>query len=433
VDNAYSQRVENIIDSSGTGKSVTRMFAKYLFGSGFANEKFYNKVVNKKGLTADKLLRKVCKSISKFDGFAVHFNYNLNYTVSEVQIVPFKHCRKVTEDNEDHPNTIAVYDDWGRERKKGIDREKIDYIDLFNDSPEVVKAQVEAAGGWAKYKGQILYWTIEEGDYCLAPGDAVLEVMQTDSKAKGFKYRGITTNFMASHVLEIDQFEEDPDATEDEKEQFMETLNEFQGSDEALKILLLERRPGSAPFTMTKVDIQKVDDLYKYTEESCRDNIIRHYLIPSVLLMAIPGKLGTNKEMNEAAQQYNAITSDYRLMIEEVFELMFRSFYYEINPDKDYTIIPLIMQLQEAIPKDFFPDTTKNERRKSIGLPEVEDETARTQSLAEIIGVGGVTAYVAVLADPALSKEQKIENLQILFGIDKATAERAVYGKTQAA
>lgn len=431
VDNAYPQRVENIINSSGTGKSVTKMLAKYIFGGGFEDKEFYKKVVNKKGLTADKLLRKVTRSVSKFDGVAIHFNYNLNYKKSETNIVPFKHCRKVSEENEEHPNTIAVYDDWGRDRKKQIDRDKIDYINLYNPDPNVIQEQVIAAGGWSKYKGQILYWSVEEGEYPLAPGDAVLEDMQTDSKAKTFKYRGITTNFMASHVLEIDAFQtsEEGGTSDDQKLQFMQTLADFQGGDDALKVLLLERQPGSEPFQMTKVDIQKVDDLYKYTEESAQNNIIRHYLIPPVLIMAIPGKLGSNKEMNEASQQYNAITSEYRLMLEELFILIFEEFYYDINPVKNYKIIPLTEELREAIPVDFFKDTTKNERRKSIGLPEEVEAAATTVTLAEKIGVGGVTAFTNILVDPVLTKEQKIQSLVLIFGITKAEATAAVTGE----
>lgn len=431
VDNAYPQRVENIINSSGTGKLVTKMLAKFIFGGGFTDRKFYEAVVNKKGMTADVLLRKQSREIAKFEGLAFHFNYNLLYKKIEVNFIPFKHVRFTSDENKDHPNMFAVYDDWGKEKKKSIDKERVDYIDMYNPDPEVIKEQVKKAGGWAKYKGQILYWTPEGLEYPLAPGDAVLEDMQTDSHAKIFKYRNITTNFMASHILEVEEFlETDENSTaEDQREAFMETLQNFQGSDEALKILLLEKKPGAGGVNLKKVDIQDVEKLYEYTETSVRDNIIRHYLIPPALLIATAGKLGTAKEINESTQFFNMVTLDYRIVMEQLFKTAFDGFYTELNPTKDFTIIQLSESMREAITSEFFPDTTSNERRASIGLPEKADKEATQQTLAEKIGVGGITAYTAIIANPDLSAEQKLENLQILFGLDKETAYKAVYGR----
>lgn len=431
IDNAYPQRVENIINSSGTGKLVTKMLAKFIFGGGFVDKIFYKSKVNKKGLKADKLLRKVALSLATFEGgVALHFNYNLNFQKIEVNFIPFKHCRLTTDDNKEHPGMIAVYEDWGREKNKQIDRKKIDYIDFYNPDPEVIQKQVEEAGGWGSYKGQILYLSQEHLEYPLATGDAVLEDMQTDSKAKIFKYRGITTNFMASHILEVDQFEETDENTTSEsgKEEFMEVLQDFQGSEEALKILLLERKVGSMPFDLKKVEIQDVDKLYQYTEDSVRDNIIRHYLIPPILLMAVPGKMGTANEIDVAYQIYNANTNDYRIIVEELFKEAFDNFYIDLNPSKDFSVIPITAQMREPIAKDFFPDTTKNERRISINLPEEEGLGVNTTTLAEKIGVGGVTAFTSILVDPILNEEQKIQSLMVIFGVTKEEATRAVKG-----
>ncbi len=60
-DNAYPQRVLDIINSSGTGTLCTDLMAKFIYGNGFKDKALGKLVVNKKGLTANQLLRKLSK------------------------------------------------------------------------------------------------------------------------------------------------------------------------------------------------------------------------------------------------------------------------------------------------------------------------------------------------------------------------------------
>ena len=66
--------------------------------------------------------------------------------------------------------------------------------------------------------------------------------------------------------------------------------------------------------------------------------------------------------------------------------------------------------------------------RKMLGLPEVDlaelTPIKSSKSLASEIGVGGVTALSVILADPNNTPEQKSNMAQIIFGIEKAEADR---------
>lgn len=429
-DNAYPQRVEDIISSSGTAALCTFMLRKFIFGGGFKDKNFYKQRVNKQGLTADKLLRKSARSLSRFNGVAFHVNYNALYQKTEVSIVPFKHIRFTTEDNKKYPNMLALYHDWGLDSERSVDVKKIDYINFYNPDPEQIQKEVDKAGGWANYKGQILFWSDEGLEYPLCPGDAVLEDMQTDSKIKYFKYRNVTTNFMASHVIEVDEFEGGEEGTgSKDKEAFMEMLQDFQGADESLKIMLLEKKAGASPATITKLDIQDVDKLYQYTEDSVKNNIIQQYGIPSVLILQVAGKLGNSTEIAEATEFYNSNTMDYRLICEECFTELFDNFAWDINPSKDYSIVPLKPAAVQKITQEYFPYVTKNEIRVSIGEPEVEEAEANVKSLVEQLGVGGTQAFIAMLTDPVLKEDQKLEIAINFFEIDEAKAKKMVYGK----
>ena len=457
-DNAYPQRINTIINSSGTGTLCASLYAKFLYGNGFVQEALAKTIVSpQKRLSANKLLVKVGKSFSKFNGFAIHVNYNALYKKSSLNYVPFQDIRFTTSDNEDYPNMLAVYDDWDRTKSSKIKKKEIDYINFYNPDPEVIAEQVAAAGGWENYKGQIYYITNEGVEYPLAPSDSVLEDVQTDSQAKIFKFRNISTNFMASHILETGEFEDPAD-----KDAFLDNLNTFQGSDDTSKILLLEKSTDESSFVLTKVDIQDIDKLYQFTEESVRDNIIRNHLIPSVLLLATPGKLGSSSEIKDATAFYNGVTEDERNLIEESFTELFRNSMFVVEPE--FKIIPVAAKTVEA--KDtpegkkevvslLGNDLLSEKQKKTIlevvynyssedslrliptsfvqteGSEEPEeavDEEAKAR--AGLRGsVGGSNSIVSIqekVNTGVITKNQAIAVLELIFGLSEQQAKRMI-------
>ena len=356
TDNAYPQRVEDIINSSAVGTLCHNLALKFTVGANFADKEFNNVKLNSKGLTTKKLLRKVASDLLKYNGFAVHINYNALYQKVSYNYIPFEYCRLTSSDS-DHPDKLALYDDWQKVNGR-IKKEEIDYIDFFNDSPNVIEKQVQEAGGWENYNGQVYYYSANGKSYPLSPVDSVLEDMQTDSKTKLFKYRNVSTNFMASHFLEVDEFE-----SEDDRAEFEEVLTEFQGADDALKIMLLEKKAGQeASFNLQKVDIQGVDRLYEYTENSVRDAIIRNYLIPPVLLLQTSGKLGSAKEIQDATNYYNGIVNYNQDLLEEIFAELFRN---NIRVEKaEFNILPLKAKVDELEVTNLISNTNLSEEQK---------------------------------------------------------------------
>lgn len=336
VDNAYPQRIIDIINSSGTGTLCTEILAKFIYGGGFASESLAKLKLNKEGLTANKLLFKIGKSRSKLSGFAIHVNYNALYQVSSLSFVTFEDIRFTTDDEKnEHRNMLAIYDDWQKVKRSKIYQKDIEFINFYNPKPEVIQREVEESGGWSNYKGQILYFTPEGLKYPLAPSDSVLEDVQTDSQAKTFKNRNISTQFMASYIVRTGMFE-----GETEREEFLESLTTFQGADNTSKILLMEEEDfdasdDSASFKLEKIDIQDIEKLYEFTEESVRNNIIRNYLIPPTLLVATAGKLGSSTEIQDATAFYNGVTDDLRRSTEEVFAELFRNSVFETDGNFD--------------------------------------------------------------------------------------------------
>jgi hypothetical protein len=242
-----------------------------------------------------------------------------------------------------------------------------------------------------------LYYSADGHEYPTATADPVLEDCVTDGEIKLKKYRDVTTNFMASHIyINRGVFED-----EAERSGMQDTLQSFQGSDNVGKIMMVESTEEATDPKLLKVDIQNTDKLFEYTEQSVQDNIRQNYGIPSILIgKETQGKLGTSGEFIEATDNYNKNTKDERLVVEEVYRKVFSRYYYNINPTNDYSIIPITATA----------------------------ENVDSENLAAAIGVGGVQALTTILVDPVLTPQQKVNTIQVVFGVDKLSAEAMVNG-----
>lgn len=340
VDNIYPQRMREYCRASGTASNCIKTYAKFIRGGGFADKIFYKSVVNQLGQTADAILRKISNDISEFRGYALHVNYDGLARVSSVTHIPFEYCRLSLPDDYDVSPKIAVYDNWDKVKNKTIDIKRIDFIDKFNPEPEVVLTQVERAGGFENYKGQVLWVSLDGDQYPLAIYDSVIEDIIASAGTKTYRLRQTTTNFLASHIVEIPfQFESD-----EEREAQKEVFSDFQGVDKSNKLLMLEN-PDAADkdggIKLHKVDIQDGDKMFQITNQTCKDSILEVFSMPPVLAgVQIPGKLG-NQDMKDAYDFYNSVTIDERIMIEEDIKKIFSRFNKIINPTGNYSILPL--------------------------------------------------------------------------------------------
>lgn len=334
-DNAYPNRIIDIVNNSGVASACVGMKARFLMGGGFEDLNFYKQKVNRKGLIVDQLLRNICNNFSLLPMVSIHVNYNALFQKIEVNPIPFQNIRLTTEDSKKYANMVALYDDWEKIRHSRVDIEKVDFINFYNPDPKVIQDQVDEAGGWGNYKGQVYFYSPKGKEYPLATFDSVLEDMQTDSKTKSFKFRNITTNFMASHILITDKIE-----SEEDREVFIESIEQYQGADDALRVLHLEKSTPESTIDIKKIDIQDVEGLYSQTEESVRNSILLNFLIPPALLIQTAGKLGTSSEIEDATAYYNGIIYHEQLIIEEIFSEIFKDFATNINTTGNYKIVP---------------------------------------------------------------------------------------------
>jgi hypothetical protein len=337
-DNNYPGRILDIIKASGTATSCVNLYSKFINGNGFRDQKFWKSRVNRKGITVDKLLRYNTRDFARLRGIALHINYNALFQINEVSYVPFNHCRLGIEDGNNYVSKIALYSDWECKIEKKVNKDKIDFIDVYNPDPNVILSQIEKAKGIENYKGQVYWYSFDGEGYPLSSIDPVIEDVLTDAGIKQTRQYNVSKNFMAAHIFEYPkEFE-----SEEERLQERENLKTFQGP-EGTRIMMYENTNNSEKgVKITKLESNDTDKMFEITNRTCKDSIIESFTQPPILLgVAVSGKLGTADEIRDAYMFYNSMTSDERRIFEEIYTEIFSRYRNPINVTGDYSIIPL--------------------------------------------------------------------------------------------
>lgn len=322
--NIYPQLVQDIVNSSSTAKQCTKVLKAFLYGKGFADEKLGSTMANSKQ-TFDNLLKQITFDYAIFNGFAIHVNYNAKGQVIELNHVPFEFVRyKMNDTRTDILPLFAVYDNWDLRKTKYFRESNVTYYNEFN--PNTAKDEFKQD---KDYKGQLFYFASNSQDYPLSIGDSVIEDMITDAKIKIFKFRNITTNFMGSHLLIRNKIVND-----DERNDFVDSIQKFQGADNAGKIMQVETDNPDMDFKLLPLSQMNNDRLFEYTEKSVKDNIREAYGVPPVLMTGLyAGKLGASNEMQDAYSYFNNYTYDMRVDISDALATILKNSIFGTNLD----------------------------------------------------------------------------------------------------
>jgi hypothetical protein len=396
LDNAYPQRMLELVAQSPTATNCWEKRAKFIAGNGFEDENLSKFVVNEQGLTLAKLLKRIAVDKALFTSFGIHINYNANYAISDVHYVKFEDIRQGDPDNENMRDKFAVYFDWGRKTWKNITTSKIDYIHRYNPNPDVIREQVIEAGGWDNYKGQLYYFNPEIDDYPLIIADSVWEDFETEAGIKIFANREVNVGFMPSVMISQKQRREEADSDDSLDDgvggfrrptQIEIDLGQFQGAKNGQKILHMEYQNDDEKPELTPFPIQNNDKLFELTEKSVENRIIKGFFVPKELVNSEKSTgLSNGGEKKEAIREFNDNTAPDRLELIESLSEIFSHFYTPV-PTQNWNILEVPAEIAE-----------------------------------DILGArAGVSINQLLLS--ALPKENKVAALVSVYGIEKSEAE----------
>lgn len=388
-DNGYPNRMRMYVNASGTGKPVVEMFGTYCYGNGFRDLRLSKLKINKKGQTADDLLAGVADDMAYHYGFYVHVNYNALFEKISFKLIPYENVRYVLPGEGSTTVTqVAIFNDWAKKRTdKLINKDDLDILDLYDPRPEVIQAQVDAAGGWANYKGQVYANPV---GYCLPLYDCVQEELLTDAAIKTFKLSTMESGFAASYIY-VHKGKRPTKKDGEFSNEVEEQLEELQTPEAAGAILVVYAEKVDQVPDLKKIEKDYNEKIYDSLKKSTKDDIIGSLLIPPTLLLQTPGKLG-GPEYNEAVEIYNTQTAKHRLRIERAFEELFAgSIFVSPDPSKPYefTIQPV------------------GGVQTGLGIKETL-----------------IPQFINLMSNPGIDAETKYWSLRDIFGLDEKTASK---------
>lgn len=351
TDNAYPQRMLELVAASPTAKDCWNKRAKFIAGNGFEEAGLGKQVINDHGLTIAKLLKAVATDKALFTGFGIHVNYNANFKIASVNYIRFEDIRMGDTDCPGTADKFAIYSDWGRKTWKNITRSKVTFLDPYDPDPEVIKQQVTSAGGWDSYKGQLYYFNPQINDYPLIEADSVWEDFETEAGIKIFNNREVITGFLPSTMLFMQSRREEADNSRPDSDeqhyynmpsQLEKDLGAFQGTKSSQKIIVIEYEDEAMKPEFQPYSIQNNDKLFEATEKSVEARIIKGFSVPKELINAEKTSgLSNGSEKKQAISEFNDNTASDRLELSEIFAELFSRFCKNINPGNNWNIIPV--------------------------------------------------------------------------------------------
>lgn len=394
--NDYPQRVMEIVEASTTGSSCVDTYRKFIAGRGFENEAFYRTRINRKGQTVDDVLRACAADRALFGGFALHINYNALYEIVEVTHIPLEWLRFGAL-NEDYTfNELAMHPDWGRRYTalRRFSKANIERFHFFDPTPATIDAEVEAAGGWANYNGQIFYFSNRgERVYPSPLFRAALTDMSNEEGLSNITQRNVRHNFLPAGML-VD-YDNSPNSDE-QKEETKRELVEFQGDMKAGQLMYVNVRNGEGVPEFKPFVSNNYDKAFTNAEEKTPEIIGRAFVQPPILRAEDIGAGFGADLMENAYEFYNSITAPEREEMEGVFKRIFSLWHdHNINSEANYTIMPLRYRVNT--------------------------------SLAEVLG-DNTDKVVELLYDASKSEQSKRAILSKVYGLDDEDINELIEG-----
>ena len=301
--NLYPQELRAIVFSSPNARGCYERRANYIEGDGIVSQALSEAVCNRRGEKLDDIHSLCSADLALYEGVALHFNYTIEGKISSVSHIPFENCRLEEADEDGVVRHIVVHPDWtGKLTRNGnaikVNEDNVTRYNVFNPDPVVVQREIEAVGGIANYRGQVLYKTTEGvNTYCTPRIDASLTDISSDEGISNVNYRNVRYNFLAGGLLWVKRSAGN-EATEDA---LISAIENLQGDTHACKIGVCfgetdEDKPELIPFAG-----ENQDGKYVNTTETVVSNIYAAFN-QDLFYRLRNGSIGFSGELAEAVR-----------------------------------------------------------------------------------------------------------------------------------
>lgn len=330
TDNLYPNKVFDIVQDSPTAGGCVKRKSEFVFGKGVESDV----IVNRHNKTINDIISVTCQEYSKYNGFALHFNYNLLGQIVEIQNVDIRYVRKLKD-------MLSVVVGKIRRDSKVINLSSANKVEIPLYQPNGIKKYIKKAGGFKKFNGAIFYFNNNTGIYPVATYDSALTSAQFESEAQIFSYMNVKNGFSSSGILKIPNIPDDTPA----KKEMEEKITKVVGSQNAGSMLVVEApldlEGGLQTSKMFEpFQTQSIDKVHEVQSSRAKDYLLRAFNMPEILLGVSNQGMFNQESFADAYNYYNFDTERDRIKIERSFnqfwpETTFSSLLPEIE------IIPL--------------------------------------------------------------------------------------------
>lgn len=354
--NDYPTMIELLVGGSATAKACAGVIADFIYGKGFSLEaearatarqqrtRFRKDTlyINDKRETPNDLLKKVARSLSYHKGVFVQVNYNQLFQKTSVQVLPYRYCRLGARDSNNYRGKVLYYENWDNlQNKKEVDK-NVKAIDLYDPSPKVIQEQVDAAGGWDNYKGQVYFLNLDRNDsYPLAWADVVLLDCESEMLSTKYTRNGFKKGFFGTYAFVTSTMNSDED-----REDFRDNLRNSIGVEAEQSVFHFELEMKGDKLEdqvlVKPIESNVKADLFEYADKKTANNIRKTYgNIPPVLIDFVEGKLGNTSgdSLKEARIFMQEQMQEERQDVQEMFEELFDNFAEPISSNGLFEIM----------------------------------------------------------------------------------------------
>ena len=354
--NDYPTMIELLVGGSATAKACAGVIADFIYGKGFSLEaearatarqqrtRFRKDTlyINDKRETPNDLLKKVARSLSYHKGVFVQVNYNQLFQKTSVQVLPYRYCRLGARDSNNYRGKVLYYENWDNlQDKKEVDK-NVKAIDLYDPSPKVIQEQVDAAGGWDNYKGQVYFLNLDRNDsYPLAWVDVVLLDCESEMLSTKYTRNGFKKGFFGTYAFVTSTMNSDED-----REDFRDNLRNSIGVEAEQSVFHFELEMKGDKLEdqvlVKPIESNVKADLFEYADKKTANNIRKTYgNIPPVLIDFVEGKLGNTSgdSLKEARIFMQEQMQEERQDVQEMFEELFDNFAEPISSNGLFEIM----------------------------------------------------------------------------------------------
>ena len=333
--------LENFVESSPTTFQCVETYGKFLSGAGFKNPNLIDVNLNNKSFefqNPNDLLFDIVDDLKIHKGVFINVHYNALFEKVGFQVIPNSLCRLGKADSDNYSGKILVAENgWSKRVKK----KDLKVFDNYNPDPMAIAAQVDAAGGWNQYKGQIFYFKLESKyTYSKSPIEKCYIFSDVEAELGLFYNSTVKRGFEDITVIKHSEFKDGK-----EKQDFIDNVKSVSGNENASSKLLIETDMSNEFNKQKNVEFENIPSnskpkKFEHFETSSSNFIRKTFQIPPQLIDFIAGKLGgTNeKDLTIAQSIYNTETERPRKKISNLFRELFTNYKSNINPSNDWSI-----------------------------------------------------------------------------------------------